>query len=71
MLTMTGPPNRKRRWFQFSLRMLMIGVTLFCVVVGGYLSSTPGQRWSPWLARAAVCHAGRSWSRSRRAWPGG
>ncbi len=27
----------KRRWFQFSLRTLMIGVTLFCVVVGGYL----------------------------------
>jgi hypothetical protein len=22
------PPKRKRRWFQFSLRTLMIGVTL-------------------------------------------
>ncbi len=31
------PPKRKRRWFQFSLRTLMIGVTLFCVVVGGYV----------------------------------
>ena len=30
------PPNRKRRWFQFSLRTLMIGVTIFCVVMGGY-----------------------------------
>ena len=25
------PPNRKRRWFQFSLRTLMIGVTLLAV----------------------------------------
>jgi hypothetical protein len=31
------PPKRKRRWYQFSLRTLMIGVTLFCVVVGGYV----------------------------------
>jgi hypothetical protein len=30
------PPKRKRRWFQFSLRTLMIGVTVFCVVIGGY-----------------------------------
>ena len=30
-------PKRKRRWFQFSLRSLMIGVTLFCVAVGGYI----------------------------------
>jgi hypothetical protein len=32
------PPKRKRRWLQFSLRSLMIGVTLFCVVIGGYVS---------------------------------
>ena len=25
------PPNRKRRWFQFSLRTLLIGVTLVAV----------------------------------------
>jgi hypothetical protein len=31
------PAKRKRRWLQFSLRSLMIGVTLFCVVVGGYV----------------------------------
>jgi hypothetical protein len=31
------PPKRKRRWVQFSLRSLLIGVTLFCVVVGGYV----------------------------------
>jgi hypothetical protein len=26
------PPKRKRRWFQFSLRMLLIGVTLLAGV---------------------------------------
>jgi hypothetical protein len=31
------PPKRKRRRFQFRLRTLMIGVTLFCVAVGGYV----------------------------------
>ena len=31
------PPKRKRRWFQFSLRSLLIVVTLFCVAVGGYI----------------------------------
>jgi hypothetical protein len=30
-----GPPTLRRR-FQFSLRTLMIVVTLFCVAVGGY-----------------------------------
>jgi hypothetical protein len=28
------PPKRKRRWFQFSLRTLMIGVTLLAVPMG-------------------------------------
>jgi hypothetical protein len=28
----TEPPKRKRRWFQFSLRTLMIGVTLLAAV---------------------------------------
>ena len=28
------PPKRKRRWFQFSLRTLMIGVTLLAVLLG-------------------------------------
>ena len=27
----TDPPKRKRRWFQFSLRTLMIGVTLLAL----------------------------------------
>ena len=30
------PPNRKRRWFQFSLRTLMIGVTLLAVLCGWF-----------------------------------
>ena len=29
-----NPPKRKRRWFQFSLRTLMIGVTLLAVACG-------------------------------------
>jgi hypothetical protein len=29
-----NPPKGKRRWFQFSLRSLMIGVTLLAVVCG-------------------------------------
>jgi hypothetical protein len=28
------PPKRKRRWFQFSLRTLLIGVTLLAVPLG-------------------------------------
>jgi hypothetical protein len=28
------PPKRKRRWFQFSQRTLLIGVTLLAVVCG-------------------------------------
>jgi hypothetical protein len=31
------PPKRKRRWYQFSLRTLMILVTLFCAIAGGYV----------------------------------
>ncbi len=31
-------PPRKRRWYQFSLRTVMIVVTLFCVV-GGWFGS--------------------------------
>jgi hypothetical protein len=31
---MNDPPKRKRRWFQFSLRTLMIGVTLLAVPLG-------------------------------------
>jgi hypothetical protein len=39
------PPKRKRRWFQFSLRSLMIGVTLLAVVCGyvGRLGWAPSQ----------------------------
>ena len=31
------PPKRRRRWFQFSLRTLLMGVTLFCIVAGAYV----------------------------------
>jgi hypothetical protein len=36
-----NPPKRKRRWFQFSLRMLLIGVTL----LGLRLSSVESDDW--------------------------
>ena len=32
------PPKRKRRRFQFRLRTLLIGVTIFCLVVGSYVA---------------------------------
>jgi hypothetical protein len=32
---------RRRRWFQFSLRTLMIGVTLFAVVAGAWKTIGP------------------------------
>ncbi len=38
------PPKRKRRWFQFSLRTLMIGVTAFCLAAG-WLLSQDGVVW--------------------------
>ncbi len=28
------PPKRKRRWFQFSLRTMLIGVTLIALACG-------------------------------------
>ena len=33
------PSKRKRRRFPFRLRTLMIGVTLFCAVAGGYVGA--------------------------------
>jgi hypothetical protein len=34
---MESEPKRKRRWFQFSLRTLMIGVTLLALIPCGYV----------------------------------
>jgi hypothetical protein len=34
----TEPPDYQRRRFQFSLRTLMIGVTIFCLVIGSYVA---------------------------------
>jgi hypothetical protein len=51
-------PKRKRRWFQFRLRTLLIGVTLFCVVVGGYIG------WQTKIVRAR-----QAWlSSNRQTW---
>ncbi len=35
--TLPAAPKPKRRWYQFSLRTLLVVVTLICVVVGGYV----------------------------------
>ena len=51
-----SPPKRRRRWCQFRLRTLLIGVTLFCVVVGGYID---------WRARVARDRAAREPERRR------
>jgi hypothetical protein len=32
--TIAAPPKRKRRWFQFSLRTLLLGVTLVAAACG-------------------------------------
>lgn len=42
------PPKHKRRWFQFSLRMLLIGVTLVavaCAYVGWQAKIVHERRW--------------------------
>ena len=39
----TAAPKRKRRWFQFSLRSLMIGVTMLCIL----LAQSPLVEWEP------------------------
>jgi hypothetical protein len=33
-----GPPKRKRRWYQFSLRTLLIGVTVVALLAGQQLN---------------------------------
>ena len=49
-----SPPKRKRRWYQFSLRTLLIVVTLFCVTAGDYIGRQRmivGER-EAWLKKA-------------------
>ena len=53
------PPERKRRWCQFSLRTLMIAVTAVCIVGGIVRWITPISPLyaciaSMWVAIAAV-----------------
>ena len=59
------PPRRKRRWFQFSLRTLMIGVTLLAVPIGyvGWQAKIVRERTameSVILAQFGRCLYGRS-----------
>jgi hypothetical protein len=64
------PPKRKRRWFQFSLRSLMIGVTLLAVPLGyvGWQAKIVRDRKS-W--RDAIVRLGGSVSPQRPRPPGG
>jgi hypothetical protein len=41
---MDAEPKRKRRWFQFSLRTLLIGVTLLAVACG-YVAKEAKTAW--------------------------
>jgi hypothetical protein len=47
------PPKRKRRWFQFRLRTLLIVVTLFCAA-GGYVIQQKKFVNDRWEIRYAV-----------------
>jgi hypothetical protein len=51
------PPKRKRRWFQFSLRTLMIGVTVLAVPCGyvGWQAKIVRER-TAWDTEYKQCH---------------
>jgi hypothetical protein len=42
------PPKRKRRWFQFSLRTRMIGVTVGTVTCAWLAHEAPFVQHRPW-----------------------
>ena len=67
MAGMADAPATPRRRFQFRLGTLMIGVTLFCVVAGGYVVAqrqiVKGRRaiLDDVLYRGGVAHPDISW----------
>ncbi len=42
--TMTKPPHRKRRWFRFSLRTMLLATTVLCVLLGWKINAAHEQR---------------------------
>jgi hypothetical protein len=62
---MEAEPKRKRRWFQFSLRSLLIGVTLLAVACWVIVDRTRLIRERE-EARQAEIQARRSEERTRR-----
>ena len=60
----TDKPGRNRRWFQFSLRTLLIFVTLFCFVAGWFglcLHRAAQQRQTVAELNAAGCQVRFDW----------
>lgn len=59
---MSDPPKRRRRWFQFSLRTLLIGVTLAAIPCGyvGWQVKIVRERkemLKDFMARGGICTA--------------
>jgi hypothetical protein len=55
--TEAEPPKRKRRWYQFSLRTLLI-FTLICAVSSAWVASTIERKRREWEAAKAIAKAG-------------
>jgi hypothetical protein len=71
--TMGTESKRNRRWFQFSLRTLLIGVTLFCMAcayIGWQVKIVNGRRqtekWAEFTLRAAFYKFGANWELTHR-----
>jgi hypothetical protein len=52
------PPKRKRRWYQFNLRSLMIVVTLICAVASAWLGIKIDQKRKEREAVEAIVNLG-------------
>jgi hypothetical protein len=60
-ITDASPPGLKRRWFQFSLRSLLILVAIFCVVGGWFGNQVRIVRERSAMLRRITGASGRGW----------